>query len=220
MGKEYPIKRNGYYHIKGEKYPSVTKILGDTLNKPQLLYWYQREIARIALDDPSLTEKEVIAALSLRVKETQQRGTYIHELAENYPNVEHIVKPELDIDCGGYVKALENYHTTMKPKVVMKEQILYSTRYKVAGRFDQVQEINGRNWLIDYKTGKNLYKELELQLVIYKSMLEEDGFTIDHMGGVLLKENGDFVMQECHGKVENFLKVRDVWLWMKGKENL
>jgi len=40
--KPIPRKRNGYYYREGDlehPYVSVTKVLGDVLNKPALIYW-------------------------------------------------------------------------------------------------------------------------------------------------------------------------------------
>jgi hypothetical protein len=54
----------------------------------------------------------------------------------------------------------------------------------VGGQLDRVMELNGSRWLIDIKTGENLYDEYELQLIAYKLMWEEQfpQYPIDKIG--------------------------------------
>ena len=214
-----PKKRNGYYYIDDKEYVSVTKVLGETLNKYSLFIWGQKMAAQIALKNPSLTEKEVLAEVQLYTKSTQARGHYIHELAENMPDCQHLINPDKDEECHGYIKALESFWAAHKPEIIGKEIELYSDKYMVAGRCDCVANINGVKWLLDYKTGKAVYKETDLQLAIYKEMLWNLGIIrVDYTGVVLLKEDGSFVFQETKGKLQDFLNVLEVWKWIKRKE--
>ena len=82
-GKTVPKRRNGYYYINDKEYPSVTKILNDTLNKPGLTFWMAREACRIALKNPYLNEKEVWAELNRYKKDAGHRGRQAHTFAES-----------------------------------------------------------------------------------------------------------------------------------------
>ena len=218
MKSKVPRRRNGVYYINGKEYASVTKVIGDTLAKPALLYWYGKKAAEIALKNPELNEKEVMAELRLFSKSTQERGKYVHAIAEAMPDVKDLIdpsRPELD----GYIHALQAFWDTHQPKLLGQEIELYTDTYGVAGRCDQVCEINGKKWLIDYKTGKAIYHEVDLQLAIYDFMLNEMGVVkVDYTGVVLLKDDGSFVFQRTNGTLQDFLNVLEVWKWIKRKD--
>ena len=98
----------------------------------------------------------------------------------------------------------------------MKEVEVHSDRYGYAGRFDLVCEINGKIWLIDFKTGKDIYPESSLQLVAYKTAIEEQGIMhVDKTGVVLATEEGEYMFKETKGKIEDFLNVMEVWKWIQ-----
>ena len=214
-GRVIPKRRNGVYYLNGNEYTSVTKVLGDTLNKPALLYWGEKMAAEIALKNPYLSAKEVIAEIQLYSKSTQKRGTYIHSLAEGMPDIKHLIDVDM-VGCEGYVQALQSFWTTHKPEILGQEIELYSDKYGVAGRCDAIAKINGETWLLDWKSGKAIYPEVALQLAIYKDMLKDLGvIDVQHMGVVLLKEDGGFVFEEKVGELRDFLNVLEVFKWIK-----
>lgn len=222
MKKEYPIKRNGYYYLGDpiEKYISVTKILNDVIAKPNLLYWYAKESGKIALEEPWLTDKEVLSKLQMKVKETQNRGKYIHSLAENMPNINGLIRIG-DNQYDGYVEALKSFWNDWSPEIIQTEILLSSKEKKIAGRCDQISRIKGELWILDFKTGKDIYKEVELQLAAYKKMFNETTVSeeeiINNVGVVLLESNGGYVFKKTNGDFNIFIKILDIWKWMKQK---
>jgi hypothetical protein len=209
-----PKKRNGYYYLNDKEYVSVTKVLGDVLSKPALYYWFKQQAARIALKEPELNEKEVIAKVDLITSDSVERGHYVHSIAEIMPNI--------DIDkiipkYAGYINALKSWWNTNNPQTIHTELELFTDTYNVAGRCDKVMLLRNDNWIIDFKTGKDLYKEVGLQLAIYKFMANEKGYNIKHTGALLLMEDGGYKFCQTNDNLEDFVNVLNVWRWLKKK---
>ena len=186
MNKLYK-KRNGFYYSDGVKdfnkpYPSVTKILGDVLAKPGLEYWLIREAVRVALEDPSQNEKEVMATSKIRNSGASTRGTGVHNIFAKMISGEEY-KP-YPIDYEGYIKGAELFLKEQKPEVIFKDKIIKSDKYEFAGSLDCVLRINGEIWLIDLKTGST-YPEHGLQLSAYRQCLKEEGIIVDHAAVLL-----------------------------------
>lgn len=127
-----------YITPDGNKYPSVTTVLGDK-EKPWLEDWRkmlgqdkaQRETARCA-----------------------DRGTVIHRLAEKYLNNEEIkfrdYKPEYVSDFNKLKLKLNKIDN-----IRAQEVGLYSDKLKIAGTVDCVAEFEGVPSIIDFKTSTN-----------------------------------------------------------------
>jgi hypothetical protein len=216
--EDAPKKRNGYYYRDNKQYVSVTKVLGDVLNKPALIYWTGREATRIALKNPWLNEKEVMAELQLQQRATQGRGKYVHSIAETAPEsfVVNFDEPKLEYE--GYIKALKSWWETFKPEVIGREVEAFSDSLGCACRVDNFSRFNGFKWLLDFKTGKDIYREVGLQLAFGKQALKEDKiFEADKTGVVLLMETGEFKFQETNDTIFEFINVLNVWNWMQKK---
>jgi len=72
--------------------------------------------------------------------------------------------------------------------------IVYSAKYNYIGKPDRILKINGVKTLADWKSGKGVYKSVELQLNAYENALYEetgehiDDFMVLHVN----KETGEF----------------------------
>lgn len=211
-----PKKRNGFYYRDGKEYASITKMIGDVIAKPELFYWYGITCAQIALKDPTLTDKEVMAEHQLRNKKTQVRGQGIHNLAERMPNVEDV---EVVDEYKDYFQALKSWWQTHAPVPLYNEIEAFSEKYMTACRVDLVAVINNETWSIDFKTGKDIYREVELQLVFGKQALYEDHkINVSKTGVVLLKDDGGFKFEQTNGRIEDFEALLGLWNWKRRKE--
>lgn len=218
--EDAPKKRNGYYYRNDKQYVSVTKVLGDVIAKPALIYWNGREACRLALKEPWLNEKEVMAQLQLNMRATQERGKYIHSIAETAPESFIVNFDEPKMEYEGYIKALKSWWETFKPEVIGREVEVYSDKYNYAGRCDLVCNIGGEKILIDFKTSSKgeIYKETGLQLSAYKHALAEEKIVeVDSIGAVALTENGEYIFKKCNDDFETFLLVLKLWEWIKEK---
>ena len=146
--EEAPHKRNGYYYINDKVYPSITKILQDTIAKPALLYWYGREAAKIALAEPWLNDKEVMAKLAMQIRATQNRGHYIHSIAEEMPIIDI---GKIKEEYKEYITGLQMWWDVHKPEIIGREVEAYSNKLGYACRVDCICKIKDSVWLIDFK---------------------------------------------------------------------
>lgn len=211
-----PKKRNGFYYRDGKEYVSITKIIGDVIAKPELFYWQGITCAQIALKDPTLSDKEVMAAHQLGLKKSQERGQGVHNLAERMP---HVKDDEVIDEYKGYFEALKSWWQMHKPVVLYNEIEAFSDFYLTACRVDMVAVINNETWSIDFKSGKEIYKEVELQLAFGKhAMYENHKVNIQKTGVVLLKDDGGFKFEETKGRIEDFEFLLGLWNWKRRKE--
>lgn len=129
------------YHTPDGSYPSLTTILGKTANNPWLEQWKAR------------VGEEEAARVS---KEATDRGTLIHTFAERHFNGDSIWE-ELrtqSLDVRQMSRDLITLVSTGVEEVWGQEQVLWSNKYKYAGRTDMVGIWKGRPSIIDFKTSK------------------------------------------------------------------
>lgn len=216
--KNIPKRRNGYYYRQmGEKvieYPSVTSILS-VIAKPALVYWTGQQAARIALKNPELNEKEVMATLQLNLRESQDRGKEVHNILEEWAKT--LKLPEIS-KYPFFLKSIKSFLETYPIKPIISELVVYSDKYHYAGRLDFIGELNSLNWLLDFKSGSGLYPEVSLQNISYKeAILENNLYRIDKTGAVLFQNDGTFTFKETIADIQDFLAVKKVWEWSKSK---
>ena len=138
-----------YFTPDGD-YPSITTVLGKTANNPWLQAWKDR------------VGEEEAARIS---KEATDRGTLVHEYAEKYFNGEDIHRDlvQENYDVVQMSKDLIKIAETGVEEIWGQEQILWSNKYKYAGRCDMVGIWKGKPTIIDFKHFTNLWLMKTLQ---------------------------------------------------------
>jgi ATP-dependent exoDNAse (exonuclease V) beta subunit len=129
------------YFTPGGAYPSITTVLGKTANNPWLAQWKAR------------VGEEEAARVS---KEATDRGTLIHSFAERHFNGESIWE-ELRAHPLDIRKMTRDLISVVEPgveEIYGQEQILWSNKYRAAGRTDMVGVWKGKPTIIDFKTSK------------------------------------------------------------------
>lgn len=126
-------------------------------------------------------------------------GEKVHDFAENFakfkaglittcPDITDDMEPEV---ING-INAFLEWFNTNKVKFTSAEKLLYSRKNDYTGLTDAVAIVNGRNLLIDYKTGKGIYNEAHYQVAGYVLAYEEE--TGEKLDGALIlnfnKETG------------------------------
>ena len=170
------------YVWKGLAYPSVTTILSAGVPKQKvLLPWASRTAAEYAVDHRD--EIDVLLAMEGgrqlaidairgapdRAKERGgDRGTSIHDLAEKRAAGEDII-PDPSDPVHQLALGLTEYVRDKIVQPLYSEITVFSLKYGYAGSLDAIQlwNLDGRQMLIDYKTGKRPYPEVALQLSAY-----------------------------------------------------
>lgn len=138
------------YHTPDGSYPSLTTILGKTANNPWLEQWKQR------------VGEEEAARVS---KEATDRGTLIHSFAERHFNGDSIWEElrSQPMDVRQMSRDLISLVSTGLQEVWGQEQILWSNKYRYAGRTDMVGIWKGRPAIIDFKTSKKLKQSTQIR---------------------------------------------------------
>lgn len=181
-----------YTWATGEKFWSVTTIIGGGLPKPALLPWGIKSVAEAAVAKrKTLTAMTIecetegkcspgnwcsscdAAVRWLKSAPYQQRdkaadlGTRIHEAAEAYKLGRPM--PEWAEDIRPYMEQYVRWLVAHEPTFEATEATVYSRTERYAGTLDAIVTLaDGRRLLIDYKSGKDVYPEVAIQLAAYR----------------------------------------------------
>ena len=176
----------------GEKFWSVTTIIGGGLPKPALLPWGIKSVAEVAV----AKRKTLMAMTSecenggtctlgnwcascdaavrwLKSAPYQQRdkaadiGTRVHEAAEAYKLGKPM--PEWPDDIKPFMGQYVQWLTAHEPVFEATEATVYNRSERYAGTLDAIVTLSdGKRLLIDYKSGKAVYPEVAIQLAAYR----------------------------------------------------
>lgn len=191
--------------------PSVTWITG---HYPKGLAFY-RWLAGKGWDE-SQALKEAAA----------NKGSMIHraiELLLNGEQIEHDTKlrdPNTDeeraltTDEWAALCSFVKWYSAVQPETVGTEMVVVNDEEGYAGTVDYVCRINGVPYIIDFKTGQNVWPEYELQLSAYKKCikLEDDveaKLAILQVGYQRNKNNYKFT--EVEDKWDLFKAAQLIW---------
>lgn len=145
----------------GQRYPSVTTVLGKMLDKTALNEWRKR------------VGDEEANRVSTRAS---TRGTNIHDMCEKY-----VLGQDVDMSMPHNTMIFHQIKKVLDEKVDMvraTECTLFSHHLKIAGTCDLVANYDGRLSIIDYKTStrrkrKDWIEGYLLQCSLYSYMLWE-----------------------------------------------
>jgi len=210
MKKLIDKKRGNFYWINKAPFASVTQIL-KAIDKPALRYWFGKEVYYAMVKNPTLGEKEALSAPYKTSGKARERGKTIHSVVEAYKSSKTVIEtiPE---EFKGYVKAFYGWIEGEKIKIEEREKTVVSKKHNYAGTLDLLVLKDKSRWIIDVKTGKDIYPEAFLQLSAYKHALEEDTeIKVDRIGVLLLQENGKHKFAEGEDNFEVFLAIKKLW---------
>lgn len=212
-------RRGGFYWVENVPYVTVTTVL-KAINKPALQYWFGREIYLAMVRDPTLGQKEAMSAPYKKSDKAKKRGTDVHLIVENFKETGEKITGIPD-DIKKYAEAFYSWIKDYKVTIVDTETTVTSKKYMYRGTADMRVKLNGDKgvMLIDVKTGKGIYDEVQLQLSAYKQAFEEEGQKIDRMGVLLLetgkdnKPTGNYKFETKTYDFDTFLAVKKLWEW-------
>src|SRR3989304_5513690 len=201
-------RRGGFYWKGDESYVSVTTVL-KILDKPALRYWFGKEVYYAMVKDPTLSEGEALSAPYKTSGKAQERGKTIHSLVEAYKKTGAVIDtvPE---PLKGYANAFYSWVGGNKIEIVENEKTVINEDYKYAGTLDLLVRVNGGDYVIDAKTGKDIYLESTLQLSAYQKAL---GGIAPKIGVLLLKEDGEYKFATVNPRFDVFLNCKALWDW-------
>ena len=165
--EERVFRKKGKAHQKyvsesGEIFPGVTTILG-VINKPQLVPWANK----LGLQGIDSTRY---------VDATATVGTLAHEMVQEYlggPSWDRgrYAPEEVDLAENALLKFFEwEKHITGKVETIAIEKPLLHEPRRYGGTIDWIGRIEGKTWLIDFKTSRALYPEHVYQIAAYNQL--------------------------------------------------
>lgn len=218
------VSRGRIYTINGLNLWSVTTIMSNGLPKPAIAGWQAKTIAEFAVANHRqletmlagvklvrtgtgllmVSDPDAIAAAVDWLKGSPWRessrkmniGSAVHAEAEAY--VLGLPRPEPPPTVAPYLASFRNFLDDFKPEYEMSEATVYSPAESYAGTLDAIVRIGGRSLLVDYKTGKDIYSDVALQLAAYA-----------HAEWVLLPDGSSVPMPKTDGAAALHLREYD-----------
>ena len=193
------------YFLDGYAVKGVTTIRDAGVPKPALIDWAARETAGYAVDHwDELAELTPSARLRLLDRARFEgrdsaagRGTDVHALVARLARGEAIEPGDALV---GLVDAYLRFADDWIVDDLLVEAIVANRRCQYMGTLDLIADlVDGRRWLLDFKTGSGVYSETELQLAAYRyAEFYVDPETgeerplpeVDATGAVWLREDG------------------------------
>ena len=166
-----PIDTDSDYTYNGIIVPRVTKILAKCIHSDSLMYWanslgFKRQSYKKTLD------------------EAANIGHHTHENIDNFLNDNTYEAVEVSMPHQSYnaYQSFLKWFTTIcsiaTVRVIFHEKTLTCKYF--GGTLDGLYEINGKIYLVDYKTSNNITFKYCLQLAAYRYMLRTElGIEID-----------------------------------------
>lgn len=207
-----------YYNKKGDEIPSVTTIM-KLLNKPEIIKYanFIGLVARKNLDD-ILKKSSDIGSLTHYIIERHNKKKIINlKILDEY---DYSIQKAVEKTLKGFKKYLKEY----KPESIESEFRIKNEF--CGGTIDNISKIKGKVYMIDYKTSKNIYPTMFIQLAAYNKLLrEEKDMKIDKVAILLLnkkKVEYTFVQMDVKNLEKYYEPIFDLllklyYLW---RENL
>ena len=178
--KQITLPDSRYYRRNTNYYPSVTYVLSMYPKGKFFEDWLRK----------------VGYASEYIVKKAAEEGTQVHEMIEEYLEGKEMNflsptgYPQYNPDVWQMFLRFVEFWETYKPKLIEAEVHLFSDELKVAGTCDLIVEIDGKLWLIDFKTSNHIQPTYELQTAVYGQCYKECyGKDVDNYGILWLKSS-------------------------------
>lgn len=206
-------RRGGFYWENGEPFVTVTTVL-NVIDKSALRYWFGKQVYLAMVKNPGLGEQEALNAPNLVSDSAKNRGTAIHSIVEAYKHSKEYLDsvPEL---YRGHAKAFYKWMEDSNIEILRNEKTVISKKYGYAGTLDLLVKSgnSGRTYIVDIKTGKDIYPEAYIQLSAYKQALEEEGIAVDGLAVLLLRDTGNYKLGQGEDCFPVFLAAKQIWEW-------
>src|SRR3990167_7888335 len=203
------------WYVKDDKYvPSVTWIAGH-YPKGIAFYkwlankgWDESEALKSAAGDKGSKVHTAIVDL-INGKEVKMDSRYLNPSTNQ--------AEELTLEEYECLMAFTKWFQEVKPEVIAKEIVVWNDKYNYAGTVDLVCKIDGKFWIVDFKTGQYVWPEYELQLSAYKAALASESTTNSFSASLAILQIGyrrnknGYKWNEIEDKFDLFLAAQQIW---------
>ncbi|MFF6928349.1 hypothetical protein [Streptomyces californicus] len=224
------------------KVPGVTSIVG-MLPKDFLTFWAAKQSAEAAVNNwdivSKLCERDPAGAVDY-LKNAHRRtskaasdlGSTAHDYFERLARGDSVPLRQVHADVKPHVTYFKQFLDEIQPEFLHLEETVWSDEHAYAGSFDAIARVDGEVVVLDWKTSKEVYDSVALQLSAYRYanriILADSGESVDvppMTGGAVLHVRPDswkFVPVECGEDVfAAFLALRKVFDWERdGKKGV
>ena len=173
----------------GEKYPSITTVLGKQPGKQKGLQEWRERVG--------VAQAQIISGKAAR------RGSVFHNIVENYLQDNDISDFKQQNFMAWCMFGEMKSHLDEKiNEVVLQEQTMFSPKFKVAGRCDLIGVYKNKLSVVDFKTTTRTKKEewiddYFIQCAAYASMFEEHtGEPVEDVVIMMVAEDGEVQLFE------------------------
>ncbi|MCM2391726.1 PD-(D/E)XK nuclease family protein [Streptomyces albipurpureus] len=221
----------GDAHIK---VPGVTTVV-DQLPKSFLKFWAVKVTAEAAVKNEDvwlpLARRDPQGAIDyLKRAHLRQSGdaahvgSMAHDLFERAARGDTINPRHVHADVKQHLRWFLEFLDEVQPKFLHLEETVWSDEHRYAGSFDAIADVDGERVVIDWKTSRDVYASVALQLSAYRYadriIQASDGepLTMPELaGGAVLHvrpEGWKLVPVQCDDEVfRKFLALREVFDW-------
>lgn len=215
---------NHTYRLDKKPVRGVTGLISGGTAKDALIQWSANMVARLVTDFPADVEEmrqrgpeflynELRFAPKRKKEDAGARGTEVHALAEKIIHGEEVDVPDRLMPwVEGYVQFLEKWD----PQPIFTEAPVASRAWWYAGTADSLCHMDGRVWLLDWKTSNSVYGDTCMQAAAYaraefyvKGGVEVPMPHIDRIGVVHISPTGTrlYDLGDIDDAFQEFLNV-------------
>lgn len=170
-------------------YPSVTTILKETVHQPGLINWFKYSNAR---------------DIDKKLAETGRIGTELHELFDSILKGNRAM---LKREYQPHAAAFSKWVNDVQAEPYLTEFTVFSDRYGFAGKIDFYGRVNGRNTVVDWKTGTNFGDTWGDQVAAYQlAVCEMADLPSDDVDFMILQINRE------SAELKSFKYVHKDWM--------
>jgi len=148
---------------KGDLYISVSQVLSMLGGGDFLIRWALTTFGGYV--DPLKAQQEYMDKVSTL-------GTKLHKYVEYDLKGEVYPDSELSEDMFDGILSWDKFKAEHKVELLDSERVLHSKKYRFAGTLDARLKIDGKLYIVDFKTGSVQDKAM-IQLMAYKTMMKE-----------------------------------------------
>jgi len=207
-------KRAGFYWKEGKPYASVTQILS-VIDKPALRYWFGREVYYAMIANPNLSEKEALAMPYQKSNEAIERGSAVHSVVEAFKNTKTKITG-IPKKYKPYAEAFYTWADNVNANIVAQEKSIFCDEFQYGGTLDLLVQMPKEEhpFVVDVKTGKDIYTEAFMQTSAYQYALHENKILTSGIAVLLLTKEGSYkfqVLKNTQRVFEGFVATKKIW---------
>ena len=177
-----PKGRGARYTVNGLKKKGVTTIIGERFGKGALMWWaencvFEALYQKLKYDKKAVDEvQQFVDDLKYRVKGIKENasniGTNMHSLCEDYITGKNPVEPTTEPLKTMFDK-FKKFWKKRNFEIVETEKTYYSDELDVCGTLDVLVKRKGKIGILDFKTSKDFYPDMPVQIHTYKKLVED-----------------------------------------------